>query len=139
MKFGLFGWLTGIALAVIFAGSINVSNAASPGDLTFTTHAAFFSIETKQPKPLDPQVFVQDASAPAATGPQNIQHAAGFRPALIEQDAKTTQLYSAKGEPLGTDLGHWLGAKGVVTITPSTQWHCQDISTLHQSSACWLV
>ncbi len=62
---------------------------------------------------------MQDAAAPAATGPQNIQHAAGFRPALIEQDAKTTPLYNAKGEPLGFDLGHWLDAKGVVTITPS--------------------
>ena len=43
----------------------------------FQPHAAFFSAETSQPKPIDPQVFVQDAAAPAGTGPQGIAHAAG--------------------------------------------------------------
>ena len=87
--------------------------------LTFTKHAAFFSSETKQPKPVDPHVFVQDPASPAATGPQNIQHVAGVRPALIEQDAKNTPLFNAKGESLGFDLGQWLSANGRVTITPS--------------------
>ena len=62
---------------------------------------------------------MQDPASPGATGPQNIQHIAGFRPALIEQDAKTTPLFNAKGESLGFDLGQWLGATGGVTITPS--------------------
>ena len=62
---------------------------------------------------------MQDPASPGATGPQNIQHIAGFRPALIEQDAKTTPLFNAKGESLGFDLGQWLGATGRVTITPS--------------------
>jgi len=119
MKFSLFVRLAITALALTVMGGFGSSHAATPISLTFTTHAAFFSSETKQPKPLDPQAFVQDASSPAATGPQNIQHAAGFRPALIEQDAKTTLLYNAKGEPLGFDLGHWLDAKGVVTIAPA--------------------
>ena len=73
----------------------------------------------KTPKPVDPQVFVQDPASPAATGPQNIQHIAGVRPALIEQDAKITPLFNAKGESLGFDFGQWLGANGKVTITPS--------------------
>jgi hypothetical protein len=119
MKFSLFVRFTGAAVALALMGGFGSSHAAAPGRLSFTTHAAFFSSETKQPKALDPQAFVQDAAAPAATGPQNIQHAAGFRPALIEQDAKTTPLYNAKGEALGFDLGDWLDAKGVVTITPA--------------------
>ncbi len=119
MKFSLFGRVTGISLALMLAGGVGIGEAASSSHLTFVTHAAFFSSETKQPKPLDPQAFVQDPSAAAATGPQNIQHVAGVRPAFIDQDSKTTPLYNAKGEALGFDLGEWLNAKGVVTITPS--------------------
>ena len=37
--------------------------------MDFETHAAFFSAETKQPKALDPHVFVRDETAPAAIGP----------------------------------------------------------------------
>ena len=116
MKVSLIGRT--ISIAVILVASVTASEAAGANRLTFTTHAAFFSSETKQPKPIDPQVFVQDGSAPAATGPQNIPHTAGIRPAFIDQDAKTTPLYTAKNEPLGFDLGHWLNAKGIVTIAP---------------------
>lgn len=52
-------------------------------------------------------------------GPQNIKHVAGVRPALIEQDARTTALFNGKAETPGFNLGKWLGAKGSVTITPS--------------------
>jgi hypothetical protein len=83
----------------------------------FQPHAAFFSAETSQPKPIDPQVFVQDAAAPAGTGPQGIAHAAGFRPALIAEDPADTKLFNATGAPLGFTLGEWLGAGGSVTIT----------------------
>jgi hypothetical protein len=108
-----------LAFAMLFSiGAVAAGHAAGTAPLTFMTHAAFFSSETHQPKALDPQVFVKDPSAPAATGPQNIQHAAGFRPAFIEQDAKSTPVFGAKGDPLGFALGHWLGAKGTVTITP---------------------
>jgi hypothetical protein len=44
---------------------------------------------------------------------------AGVHPALIEQDPKSTALVNAKGEPLGFNLGEWLGADGVVTISPA--------------------
>jgi hypothetical protein len=87
--------------------------------LDFVTHATFFSGETRQPRLVDPHVFVSDSSAPAAAGPQNIQHAASVRPALLDQDPKTVVLLNAKGEALGFDLGQWLGAQGVVTITPA--------------------
>jgi len=87
--------------------------------LTFITYAAFFTSNTQQPKPVDPQVFVSDSSSPAAKGLQNIQHVAGVRPAYIDQDAKTTALANANANPLLFDLGTWLGATGVVTISPS--------------------
>ncbi|HMF20599.1 MAG TPA: hypothetical protein VKG24_00515 [Pseudolabrys sp.] len=108
----------GLAVALALVGT-PATQAADTRTLAFTIHAAFFSSETKQPKIVDPQVFVQDPATPAATGPQNIQHIVGVRPAFIEQDAKTTPLFNAKGESLGFDLGQWLSANGKVTITPS--------------------
>ena len=90
--------------------------AAQPLALTFATHAAFFSEETHQPKPLDPQVFVRIADAAEAAGPQGIHHMAGFEPAFLS-DAPGTPLFSAAGKPLGFALGEWLAAKGTVTIS----------------------
>jgi hypothetical protein len=118
MKVSLVGQSMGLAVALTLVCTA-ATEAADSQRLTFTIHATFFSSETKQPKPVDPQVFVQDPASPAATGPQNIQHIAGVRPALIEQDPKTTPLFNAKGESLGFDLGQWLGATGGVTIMPS--------------------
>ncbi len=85
--------------------------------LKFVTHAAFFSAETKQPKVIDPQAFVVDASAAEAVGPQGIKHAAGFRPASVDQDPKSTAAFTADGRPLGFELAAWLGAAGSVTIS----------------------
>lgn len=107
------------ALALASIASIAAGAAANSTRLTFITHAAFFSAETHQPKPIDPQVFVRDPAAPAATGPQGIHHVAGVRPALIDQDAKTTPLVNADGKALGFDLAEWLDAKGTATIKPS--------------------
>src|SRR5262249_26231181 len=118
MRVNLVGRSVGLAVALTLVGTA-ATEAADSQRLTFTIHAIFFSSETKQPKPVDPQVFVQDPASPVATGPQNIQHIAGVRPALVEQDAKTTRLFNAKGESLGFDFGQWLGATGRVTITPS--------------------
>ena len=92
------------------------SDAPRTTTLPFVTHAAFFSAETRQPTPLDPQVFVQQANAAAATGPQNIKHVAGYRNALIS-DLPGLKLFSASGEPLGFTLGEWLGAAGHVDLT----------------------
>lgn len=111
----LFGALLTLSSAVLSVPS----QADDAIHLDFVRHASFFSAETHQPKPLDPHVFVADASAAPAVGPQNIQHAAGIRPALIDQDPKTAALVNAKGEPLGFNLDDWLAAKGAVTITPS--------------------
>ncbi len=81
------------------------------------THASFFSRETNQPTPLDPQVFVREAGAPAGVGPQGIEHAAGYRTLLLA-DPANTQIFSATGKPLGLSAGSWLGASGTVRITP---------------------
>jgi hypothetical protein len=90
--------------AGLFFASLGGSLAASPLKMDFVTHAAFFSAETKQPKTLDPQVFIHDPSAQAATGPQGIKHVAGVRTPLIGQDAKSSMLYNAEDKPLGFDL-----------------------------------
>ncbi len=124
--------MNGIArrkLALLFSGfafsfaglSVSIAATASDGtlDLPMETHAAFFSAETKQPKPLDPQVFVRDAKAQAGAGPQNIQHAAGFRPALIA-DSPQNALFNAQGKSLGFSLGKWLGARGKVHVAADT-------------------
>ena len=117
MRKNLVGRSMRLAVALTLVGTAAIE-AAHSQRLTFMIHAAFFSSETKQPKPVDPHVFVQDPASPAATGPQNIQHIAGIRPALLEQDGKTTPLFNAKGESLGFDFGQWLGATGRVTIMP---------------------
>jgi hypothetical protein len=106
-----------IAVAGLLLTTVEHGFSASPLKMNFVTHASFFSAETKQPKALDPQVFVEDASAQAATGPQGIKHDAGIRPALIDQDAKTSKLLNAEHKPLGFDLNAWLSATGAVTIT----------------------
>lgn len=65
---------------------------------------------------LDPQVFVRDANAPAGMGPQNIQHSAGFRNALLT-DPGDSRIYNALGAPLdGFTLASWLSATGWVRI-----------------------
>ena len=102
--------------AALFFASLGAGFAASPLKMEFVTHAAFFSAETKQPKTLDPQVFVHDPAARAATGPQGIKHVAGVRPPLIDQDAKSSMLYNAEDKPLGFDLQTWFSAAGNVTI-----------------------
>lgn len=101
-------------------GGAWAASTPEPTHLKFETHAAFFSAETKQPKPIDPQVFVRDAGVAEGTGPQGIKHAAGFRPALIETDAKSTPLFNAQGAPLGFTLAEWLAPTGQATMTPTT-------------------
>ena len=116
MKNCLNGRLVLLAAAGLLLATVENGFSASPLKMNFVTHAAFFSAGTKQPKVLDPQVFVEDASAQAATGPQVIKHVAGVRPALVDLDAKTSKLFNAEHKPLGFDLQSWLSATGTVTI-----------------------
>ena len=91
--------------------------AETQTQLRFETHAAFFSTEMKLPETLDPQVFVEDSASQAAVGPQGIAHVAGLRNAHLS-DPASTSLYTAKHRPLHMTLGQWLGATGVVSLTP---------------------
>ncbi len=112
-------WL-GYALATVLLPSILTLAPVAAADLsytyTFATHAAFFSNETKQPAVIDPQVFVADPVIAAATGPQNIIHVGGYRPARVASDAPSVPLFTAQGLPLGFTLGEWIGASGTGTI-----------------------
>jgi hypothetical protein len=108
-----------VAAWVIGLGSLTATAAYSAGEtqvLGFETHAAFFSQETRQNPPLDPQVFVAAPGAPAATGPQGIKRNAGLRNALIA-DAPASPIMTASGQPLDMSLGTWLGAKGQAILT----------------------
>jgi hypothetical protein len=110
----------GAAVGLGFAPGAAVAATATQKrlDLQFVLHAAFFSGETHQAKPLDPQVFVADAAAAAGAGPQNISHAAGFRPVFLS-DPPGSALFNANGNSLGMTLAEWMAAKGTVRIAPA--------------------
>ncbi len=101
-----------VLLSPAFAGAQPTTRAHS-----FVTHAAFFSVETKQANLLDPQAFVADPSTSAGTGPQGITHVAGVRPAYGVDDPEARVL-NAQGKPLGFTLGQWFGARGRVVLSP---------------------
>lgn len=90
--------------------------AQTPLRMDFVTHAAFFSGESKQPKTLDPHIFVRDSEAAEAVGPQGIKHPPRIRPPFIAQDAGSSPLFPAEAKPLGFDSQTWLAAKGTLTI-----------------------
>lgn len=93
-----------------------VSSVHQGTALVMETHAAFFSSETKQKSPLDPQVFVSSPGSAAAVGPQGIKHEAGLRSALIA-DNPALPIMTATGKSLDMTLGAWLSAKGEVILT----------------------
>lgn len=82
----------------------------------FLTHAAFFSLESKQANLLDPQIFVADPGSLAGTGSQGIVHVAGVRPAFGVDDPDVG-VVNARGLPLGFTLGQWLGARGRANLS----------------------
>lgn len=118
-------------MAVLVAGPAVRAQTAPPlplqpaarQSLSFVGHGAYFSQETKRTPAIDPQVFVKDESSAEGTGPQNIAHAAGVRPARLD-DSPELVLYNANGDSLGFTLGKWLpvagpgadGASGTVDI-----------------------
>lgn len=109
-------WLVAPLLLLIGLLASPISAADRSYGYTFGTHAAFFSAETNQPAVIDPQVFVADPAASAGTGPQNIPHVAGYRPARVASDAPSSALYTAQGRPLNLTLARWLAPTGDGTI-----------------------
>lgn len=110
------------ALALAFSFVAGTASAQSDDDrgvktYGFLTHAAFFSLESKQPNLLDPQAFVTDPAAKAGAGPQGIVHLAGIRPAF-GVDNPATPVVNAQGRSLGFDLAKWFGAHGTVELKP---------------------
>lgn len=90
--------------------------------LPFVTHAQFFSTETHQSPPIDPQVFVAQPSTAAGVGPQGIAHVAGVRNARIG-DAGNLGIVNAQDKPLGMTLAAWFGATGKVSLIPEKNGH----------------
>lgn len=107
-----------IAMGLIGLGSaLSISVQAESLVLPFVTHAEFFSAETHQQVPLDPQVFVAEPSGSEGVGPQGIRHLAGVRNAHIA-DAGSLPIVNALNKPFDMSLGAWLGASGDVVLTP---------------------
>ncbi len=110
-----------LSAMVAFGMALSTANAQSttgPGTAKtygFVTHAAFFSLESKQPNLLDPQAFVRDPAAAAGPGPQGIVHTAGIRPAFGVDDP-SVPVVNAQGRALGFTLAEWFGAHGSVKV-----------------------
>jgi hypothetical protein len=83
--------------------------------LVFEAYALDFSRAARLEPPIDPQVFVQDPTSGAGTGPQQISHAAGLRNAGIADPAGALA-YDAGGGSLGFTLGEWFAAQGGASI-----------------------
>lgn len=112
-----------IAMGLIGLGSaLSISVHAESVVLPFVTHAEFFSAETHQPVPLDPQVFVAEPSGSEGVGPQGIRHVAGVRNAHVA-DTGSLPIVNALDKPLDMSLGVWLGASGDVVLTPEANGH----------------
>src|SRR3954453_15313543 len=105
-----------VASAVTATVLTTASFAASPAKTDVITHAAFFSAEMGESRVIDPHIFVLDAEAIEAVGPRGIKHAAGLRPAFVDEDRKTSPLYTADGKPLGMTLGEWLRGTFLLTF-----------------------
>jgi hypothetical protein len=106
-----------LALAFVLGMAGVVTAQAASKMYAFMPHGAFFSVETKPANLIDPQAFVVDPAAPAATGPQGIAHVAGVRPAYGVDDPRTA-VVNAQGKQIGFTLAEWFGARGTVTLTP---------------------
>ncbi|MFN2527322.1 MAG: hypothetical protein ABR584_01225 [Candidatus Baltobacteraceae bacterium] len=104
---------TALALVLCFTGEMAAASARTYG---FLTHAAFFSLESKQPNLIDPQVFTADVASIGAIGPQGIVHVAGYRPAYGVDDP-ATQITNAQGKSLGLTLGQWFLARGTAELS----------------------
>jgi hypothetical protein len=114
-------------IAALLGPKPTPSPSAPPGPyrLSFVTHAAFFSLETRQPTLVDPQMFVADPAAPAALGLQQIEHLTGLRSAQMDDDP-TAPALDANGQKLGFDLQHWFSANGVVQVDPYDADHASQ-------------
>ena len=104
----------GTVQAQVPPGSQPVGRPAA-GAVPFVGHGAYFSAETHRSPVIDPQVFVKDDAAAEGTGPQDIMHVAGLRPARID-DVPEAVLYNAAGDSLGFTVDKWFGASGTAAI-----------------------
>ena len=98
------------------SGTTSAASTGGTGDATYQLHMAFFSAESKITPVIDPQVFVAEAGAKAAVGPQMISHVAGVAPAK-QAGSPTSPLLAADGTPLKITLGQWEKAAGTVAFS----------------------
>ncbi len=113
----LIGGGAAAALLIGPAVAATPARAASPTSAyhAYQLHAVFFSREARQPRVIDPQMFVAAPGAAGGIGPQMIRHVAGVLPVLAA-DPATTPLLDALGRPLGVTLGRWEAARGAAAL-----------------------
>ena len=120
MRLGRRSWCAGAAAASVTLAWPDGQACAQAGGaqvLVFVRHATFFSQETRRSPVIDPQIFVSDATAVEGVGPQSIEHAAGLRPARLD-DPPDTVVYNAQGTKLGFALDRWFAAGGTADVVP---------------------
>ena len=101
-------------LRLEFLSALTLAASAPARTIVFEPHAVAFSRGTLSVPAIDPQVFVRDPAAGAATGPQAIAHVAGVRPLRV--DDPTMPLLSAGSIELGITSTKWLAAGGTCTF-----------------------
>jgi len=110
----------GAAAALLTAPAVAAPPARAAGIASayhaYQLHAVFFSREARQPRVIDPQMFVAAPGSAGGIGPQMIRHVAGVLPVLAA-DPAATPLLDALGRPLGVTLGRWEAARGTATLT----------------------
>ncbi len=115
---GMLAFAAGLLAMLAVPGAVRAQDSApAPARLPFVTHAEFFSSATHRPSPIDPQIFIKQATVPEATGPQGIDHVAGERPARPD-DVPDLPAYNARGTGLGFTVGRWFAAMGTVALEP---------------------
>ncbi|HEY0798383.1 MAG TPA: hypothetical protein VGD50_04490 [Candidatus Baltobacteraceae bacterium] len=112
----------GTAFAVALAAVCSTARADAPAELPFVNAATAYSQAAKIDRAIDPQVFVHDSAATQGTGPERIEHLAGLRTARLDDDPETAT-YAADGSSLSLSLGHWLEARGTLSVTTEPDGH----------------
>jgi hypothetical protein len=112
----------GVAVVLALAGFARVARADAPAELPFVNAATAFSSAAQADRPIDPEVFVRETQAAPGTGPEHIEHVAGFRTARLD-DEPQAPIFRADGVALDLSLGNWLAARGTLAIEAQPDGH----------------
>lgn len=81
----------------------------------FHPYATYFSAATRQPKLVDPTMFVKSDGAPATVGLQRVERTAGFEN-ISAAVSPSVPAYSADDRQMSFTVQRWLSASGMVIV-----------------------